>query len=525
MSVQSIELSLAPEIGFNEEALADHLASKYLKGSFSHYQLKKRSVDSRRGATKVKLVVELSDQEISIPDGTWTKNQLRNVSNAQEVHIVGAGPAGYFAALACIEQGLKPILIERGKDVKDRRIDLANINKKHLVHPDSNYCYGEGGAGTYSDGKLYTRSKKRGSVQKVLQVLVEHGATDKILVESHPHIGTNKLPKVIQDIRQSILDAGGQIHFNTRLERIEKDTAKITKLITNQGVYQVDSVILATGHSARDVYHLLDQAHILIEAKPFALGVRIEHQQQLIDQIQYKTTDRGYYLPAAPYALKHNELYQGRSEGVFSFCMCPGGFIVPAATSPGEVVVNGMSPSKRNSQFSNSGIVVTVHDKDFAPYQKHGALRGMYYQAAIEAKNYELAGQSQKACAQRMTDFVNQKVSQSLPNCSYQPGLESSNLDEVLPHKISTVLRAGFQKFGASMKGYLTEDALLVGVESRTSSPVKIPRDKETLQHPELKNLFPCGEGAGFAGGIVSAAIDGMNCVDAVWVYLKNRKK
>lgn len=521
MSVQSIELSLAPEIGFNDEALAEHLVDKYLKGSFSHYQLKKRSVDSRRGATKVKLIVDLSDQEINLPDDYWTKSKLGDVSNAPEVHIVGAGPAGYFAALQCIEQGLKPILLERGKDVKDRRIDLANMNKKHLVHPDSNYCYGEGGAGTYSDGKLYTRSKKRGSVQKVLQVLVAHGATDKILIESHPHIGTNKLPKVIQDIRESILAAGGEIHFHTRLDSVEKNSSKITKLITNQGVYMVNSVILATGHSARDIYHLLDKHQILIEAKPFALGVRIEHQQQLIDQIQYKTNDRGYYLPAAPYTLKHNEMYRGNSEGVFSFCMCPGGFIVPAATSPGEVVVNGMSPSKRNSQFSNSGIVVTVHDKDFEPYQKYGALRGMYYQAAIEAKNYEMAGQSQKACGQRMTDFVNQKVSNSLPACSYQPGLESTDLDQVLPHKIATVLRAGFKKFGGAMKGYLTDDAVLVGVESRTSSPVKIPRDKETLQHPEMKNLFPCGEGAGFAGGIVSAAIDGMNCVDAVSVYLK----
>ncbi len=512
-----INIITTPEEGYNSFALEDWLNKEnYLSKEFPYFTLKKRSVDARGRTIKMQLSVELLEQESTLDNKAWHKGKLINVTNKPEVHIIGAGPAGYFCALQCIENGFKPILLERGKEVQARRIDLANISKKHIVNPDSNYCYGEGGAGTYSDGKLYTRSKKRGSVQKVLEQLVAHGATAEILIDAHPHIGTNKLPKVIEEIRTSILSSGGEIHFGTSLLDFEIKNNKISQLITNKGSMPCSHVVLATGHSARDIYYLLERKKVLIEPKPFALGVRVEHQQKLIDKIQYKTEDRGKYLPAASYALVHNVIHEKTSEGVFSFCMCPGGFIVPAATSEGEVVVNGMSPSKRDSKFSNSGIVVTVNDKDFAQYSKFGNLRALEFQADIEKKNFELAGKSQKACGQLLTDFIDNKVSNSLPICSYQPGLTSVNLKEILPSKIDDVLRKGFIEFGKKMKGYLTDEAVLVGVESRTSSPVKIPRDKDTLQHPQIKNLFPCGEGGGFAGGIVSAAIDGMNCADAI---------
>lgn len=516
-----IDIVVSPNEGFDEENLKQYLVQeKLLTHELIGFKLLKRSIDARQKVVKVQLRVELFDEGGPSKEAAWSKSNLRNVSNQKEVYIIGAGPAGYFCALRCIELNLKPIILERGKDVKDRRIDLANINKKHLVNPDSNYCFGEGGAGTYSDGKLYTRSKKRGSVNKVLEMLVAHGSTPEILIDAHPHIGTNKLPKVIADIRKSIEDCGGEIHFETSLLDIEKNSEKITKLKTSKGDFVPTQVVLATGHSARDIYRLLDQNKIKIEAKPFALGVRIEHQQTLIDEIQYKTKERNTFLPAASYALKHNVSYHKTQEGVFSFCMCPGGFMVPAATENGEVVVNGMSPSKRDSKFSNSGIVVSVHDKDFMAYAKSGELRAMDYQAEIERKNFEMAGNSQKASAQRLVDFVEGKTSVDLPECSYQPGLSSVDLKEVLPEKVAKVLKEGFQVFGKKMRGYLTNDAVLVGVESRTSSPVKIPRDRVTMQHPEMKNLYPCAEGAGYAGGIMSAAIDGMNCVDAILVEL-----
>jgi uncharacterized protein len=514
---QIIDIVTSPQQAYQPQALEELLKENYGLGkAFSHYQLLKRSIDARGRTVKMQLKVALSNSSDSFQDNLWSKARLQNVTNNAPIHIVGAGPAGYFCALECIELGFKPIILERGKDVKARRIDLANINKKHIVNPDSNYCNGEGGAGTYSDGKLYTRSKKRGSVQKVLEILVAHGATPDILVDAHPHIGTNKLPKVIEDIRLSIEACGGEVHFGTNMIDLEVKGQKITSIITNQGKFDCQNVVLATGHSARGVYQLLEDNKIAIEAKPFALGVRVEHKQALIDQIQYKNPDRGMFLPAASYALVHNVSYQRSMQGVFSFCMCPGGFIVPAATENGEVVVNGMSPSKRDSKYSNSGIVVTVGDEDFKPFAKYGNLRGMAYQAAIEKRNFLLAGESQKASAQGLTDFVARKVSKQLPDTSYQPGLSSVDLNLVLPEKISTVLRVGFQEFGKKMRGYLTDEAVLVGVESRTSSPVKIPRNKETYQHTQICNLFPCAEGAGFAGGIVSAAIDGINIAEAI---------
>lgn len=518
-----IDIITSPENGYSDELLTAHLnREQILSESHTSFRLLKRSIDARGRTIKAQLRIELFESEESPSDISWTKSGLKDVSNQEEVHIIGAGPAGYFCALRCIELDLKPVVLERGKDVRDRRRDLADINKRHIVNPNSNYCFGEGGAGTYSDGKLYTRSKKRGSVNKVLEMLVSHGATSEILVDAHPHIGTNKLPKVISDIRETIEECGGEVHFDTSVIDLEKDSQNITKLKTTKGGFKTNYVVLATGHSARDVYRLLHKHQIKIESKPFALGVRIEHQQSLIDKIQYKTSDRGPVLPAASYALKHNVSYHNTMEGVFSFCMCPGGFIVPAATEEGEVVVNGMSPSKRDSKYSNSGIVVSVDQQDFKPYQKFGELAAMEFQADVERRNFEYGGKTQKASAQRLTDFVNGKVSNDLPDCSYQPGLTSTDLREVLPTKVAKVLREGFEVFGKKMKGYLTSDAVLVGVESRTSSPVKVPRDKETLQHPEMKNLFPCGEGAGYAGGIVSAAIDGMNCADAISV-LKSR--
>jgi uncharacterized FAD-dependent dehydrogenase len=391
------------------------------------------------------------------------------------------------------------------------------------VNPESNYCFGEGGAGTYSDGKLYTRSKKRGDVRRILEILVAHGAKDEILFDAHPHIGTNKLPRVVTELRESILNAGGEIHFNTRVTDFILQGDAIAGVVTHRGdkIFG-EAVILATGHSARDIFQLLHDKNIVIEAKPFALGVRVEHQQTLIDQVQYHCfPDRGNYLPASSYSLVHQATVNGRERGVFSFCMCPGGFIVPAATAPGEIVVNGMSPSRRDSQFANSGIVVAVDQGDFSDYEKHGALAGLYFQAAIEQKACQVAGGTQTAPAQRLVDFVEKKVSTSLLETSYQPGLCSVDLMEVLPASIVKALQQGFKNFGTKMKGYLTNDAQVVGVESRTSSPIKIPRNSETLEHVQISRLFPCGEGAGYAGGIVSAAMDGERCAEAVALKVK----
>jgi uncharacterized FAD-dependent dehydrogenase len=418
-----------------------------------------------------------------------------------------------YAALRCIELGHKPIVLERGKNVQDRRRDIKAINQDHIVNEDSNYCYGEGGAGTYSDGKLYTRSLKRGDVRRIFENLVFHGATDQILVDAHPHIGTNKLPKIIQNIRENILKFGGEIHFETKvIDFIIKNKKLQAIQLQNGQELAVNSVILATGHSARDVYELLDKKKIALKAKSFAMGVRVEHPQEIIDQIQYHCSgERDELLPAAAYSLVN----QVNNRGVYSFCMCPGGFIVPAATASGEVVVNGMSPSKRNNKFANSGIVVELDiDKDFKKYEKFGALKGLEFQKDLEKIAFLAGGRTQTAPAQRLVDFVDGKLSAELNDCSYQPGLKSAPLHSLLPKIIGGRLRKGFAAFGQKMHGYYTNEANIIGVESRTSSPINIPR-KENLGHIEIEGLFPCGEGGGYAGGIVSAAMDGERCAEA----------
>ena len=513
-----VELTLTPEEAFREDISQSVLYTKLgLPQDGSVFvRLVKRSIDARSKKIRVRLRCEIVSVEEKPPH--IDVKAYREVSKSEQVLIAGAGPAGLFAALRLIELGFKPVILERGKDVQTRRRDLALINKEHIVNPDSNYCFGEGGAGTYSDGKLYTRSDKRGSIRRILEKLVAHGASSEILFDAHPHIGTNKLPKLIQEIRKTILEAGGEIHFNTRVEDfiITGDTLK--GVVTQAGdKLQSHALILATGHSARDIFYLLNNRKILMEAKPFALGVRVEHPQLLIDQIQYHCMhSRDPYLPASSYSLVHQANVDGISRGVFSFCMCPGGFIVPAATSPGEIVVNGMSPSRRDSAFANSGIVVSVDVNELPEYALHGSLAAMAFQQAIETMACTVAGGTQAAPAQRLVDFVESRFSSTLQPTSYQPGLVSADMREVLPAFIVAALKQGFKNFGSKMKGYLTNEAQVIGVESRTSSPVRIPRDKETLEHPQLKGLFPCGEGAGYAGGIVSAAMDGERCAEAV---------
>jgi uncharacterized FAD-dependent dehydrogenase len=516
--MKTVEIVLQPEEAFDDVNFTSILYTKLgLKndgGVIVHPV--KRSIDARAKNVIVRLQCEILSpaEKDKLLTYRW---QPKPVKDEKPVVIVGSGPAGLFAALRLIELGMKPIVLERGLDVQTRRRDLAAINKEHIVNSDSNYCFGEGGAGTYSDGKLYTRSKKRGDVKRILEILVAHGAKDDILFDAHPHIGTNKLPRLVAALRQSILDAGGEVRFNTRVTDLILEQDTIKGVITHDGEkIESEAVILATGHSARDIFTMLHSRNILLEAKPFALGVRVEHAQNLIDRIQYHcTTERGPFLPASSYALVHQATVKGKERGVFSFCMCPGGFIVPAATAPGEVVVNGMSPSRRDSAFANSGIVVAVNESDFAAYKKHGPLAGMYFQASIEQQACKVAGGTQAAPAQRLVDFTEGRVSSSLLETSYQPGLTSVNLKEVLPAELVTALQQGFRNFGTKMKGYLTNEAQIIGVESRTSSPVKIPRHHDTLEHPQIKGLFPCGEGAGYAGGIVSAAMDGERCAEA----------
>ena len=504
-------IQVAPEVAANDFLLKDHVA-KMIRTSLSelqHISILKRSIDARQKAIKINLKLMIFfhgepfiEQKIELPN-------YPNVTNQKEVIVIGAGPAGLFAALQLIEVGLKPIVIERGKDVRGRRRDLKAINRDHIVNEDSNYCFGEGGAGTYSDGKLYTRSKKRGDVDRILQLLVGFGASPDILVEAHPHIGTNKLPQIIQDIREKIIECGGQVLFETRVTDFIIKNNEMQGIVTQKGeTISANKVILATGHSARDIFELLDRKKILIEAKPFALGVRAEHPQELIDSIQYSCDFRGDYLPPAPYSI----VKQVNGRGIYSFCMCPGGVIAPCATSPGEVVTNGWSPSKRDQATANSGIVVELKLDDFKPFAKFGPLAGMEFQKAIEQKAWHLAGETQKVPAQRMIDFTQNKVSASIPKTSYVPGTTSVEMGQVFPGFLTQIMREGFQLFGKSMKGYLTNEAILHAPESRTSSPVRIPRDVQTLEHLQIKGLYPCGEGAGFAGGIVSAAIDGEKC-------------
>lgn len=513
---KTIDLVLKPEQAFNPETFRQIVLEKLRlpNGPNVHIQLQKRSIDARSRNVKVNVRADVYLQETPPASISYSKNFSR-VHDKPRAVIAGFGPAGMFAALRLIELGIKPIVLERGNDVRARRRDLADINKKHIVNPDSNYCFGEGGAGTYSDGKLYTRSKKRGDLRRILEILVAHGATDDILVDAHPHIGTNNLPKIVAEIRESILEAGGEVHFNTRITDIIIKDGAAKGVVTKEGdSIEGEGLILATGHSARDIFELLHKKKILIEAKPFALGVRIEHAQSLIDKMQYHCEVRDEYLPASSYSLVDQVIYKGQSRGVFSFCMCPGGFIVPAATAPGEIVVNGMSPSRRDSKYANSGMVVAVELEDMKEYLDFGPLAGMYFQRDVEQKACKLAGGTQVAPAQLMKDFVERKTSDHLLETSYQPGLTSVDMHSVLPQGISYRLQEGFKSFGNKMKGYLTNEAQIVGVESRTSSPVKIPRDRESLEHLQISNLFPCGEGAGYAGGIVSAAMDGERCAE-----------
>lgn len=526
---KELNLVLSPEEAANEDVIKS-VASKQLHtapSSITFIKILKRSIDARSRNIKINLRIEVYINE-QLPPSPSYKTEYPDVSSKTPVIVIGAGPSGLFAALQLIENGFKPVVIERGKKVKDRRRDLAAINKEHIVNPHSNYCFGEGGAGTYSDGKLYTRSTKRGDVTKVLEIFVAHGADENILIEAHPHIGTNKLPKIIEAMRQTIIDNGGEVHFNTYVIDLVIKNNSIKGVICKKlddgstTEFIADSVILATGHSARDIFELLHSKNILIEEKTFAMGVRVEHPQALIDSLQYhcpvnEVAKKRDFLPASSYSLVHQAL----GRGVYSFCMCPGGIIAPCATAPGEVVTNGWSPSKRNNPFANSGIVVTIEPEDYQKYASHGPLAGLRYQQALEKMAYLAAKQvgnagEQTAPAQCLQDFVNSKLSSSLPAVSYQPGILSAPLHELLPMEIGKRLQIGFAEFGKKMRGYLSNDAVIVGVESRTSSPVRIPRDKETLEHPQIKGLYPCGEGAGFAGGIVSAAIDGEKCANAI---------
>jgi hypothetical protein len=505
-------------ISLKEEEIPNILlikSAEYLgmsRDKISGIKVLRKSIDARKPKIILNYKVAVYINE-PVPETSNYTFDYKDVSKAKPIHIIGFGPAGMYAALRCIELGFKPIVLERGKNVQDRRRDLKAINQDHFVNEDSNYCFGEGGAGTYSDGKLYTRSLKRGDVRRIFENLVFHGATDQILVDAHPHIGTNKLPKVVTNIRETILKYGGEVHFETRVTDFKIKNNKIQAIqLLNGEELPANRVILATGHSARDIFYLLYKKKIALEAKSFAMGVRVEHPQHIIDSIQYHCSGkRDELLPAASYSL----VQQVNNRGVYSFCMCPGGFIVPAATANGEVVVNGMSPSRRNNLFANSGIVVELNvDRDFPKYNHFGVLKGLEYQKDLERLAFTAGGRTQTAPAQRLTDFVEGKLSTDLNPTSYQPGLKSAPLHSLLPKLIGGNLRQGFKAFGEKMKGYYTAEANVVGVESRTSSPVSIPRN-ENLEHPEIEGLFPCGEGGGYAGGIISAAMDGERCAEA----------
>lgn len=480
----------------------------------SGFTVLKKSIDARSRQVYVNVTLEAFLDEPYI-HRSINPVTFRDVSrSAKTVLIIGAGPAGLFAALKLLELGIRPVIVERGKDVKARRRDLAVLNRQGIINPESNYCFGEGGAGTYSDGKLYTRSTKRGDVSRILQLLVQFGAAENILFESHPHVGTNKLPQIITAIRKQITDCGGDVLFEKKVVDFRLNQNKIAELITADGTsLSGDAVILATGHSARDIFLLLQTRQIAFSFKPFAMGVRVEHPQALIDSVQYHCQVRDSFLPPASYSL----VEQVNGKGVFSFCMCPGGIIATASTNAEELVVNGWSPSKRNNPYANSGMVVSVEEKDIGPYvKKYGALAGMYFQQEIEQKAYAAGGGKFVAPAQRMVDFTENKLSATLPGCSYLPGIKSAGLTDVLPQFISTRLQTAFRKFGRKMKGYYSNEAVLVATESRTSSPVRIPRHPEKLCHPQIENLYPCGEGAGYAGGIVSAAMDGEKTAIAI---------
>jgi uncharacterized FAD-dependent dehydrogenase len=479
----------------------------------------KRSIDARQRNIFINLRVRLYVNE-SEPETFYTETIYPDVSDANQAIVVGAGPGGLFAALRLIELGIKPIVVERGKNVRERKKDMAKINREHKVDPESNYCFGEGGAGAYSDGKLYTRSKKRGNVEKILNVFCQYGASTNILVDAHPHIGTDKLPAIIEKMREQIITSGGEVHFETRMDSLIIENNEIKGIETNTGKTFEGYVILATGHSARDVYYMLHEKKVKLEAKGLAVGVRVEHPAHLIDQIQYHSEEgKGEYLPTAEYSF----VVQSGGRGVYSFCMCPGGVIVPAASDEKQLVVNGMSASNRGSKWSNSGVVVEIHPEDFPEYTKYKELALLKFQEDLEEKAWIAGGKTQVAPAQRINDFLNKKKSDSLPPSSYAAGIISSPIHEWLPTFISTRLQDALKKIGNNMKGYVTNDAILLAVESRTSSPIRIIRNRETMEHPEIKGLFPCGEGAGYAGGIVSAGMDGERCAEALAFAIQNQ--
>lgn len=529
--IQEFQIRVLPEQAINEQSLKQFIGRD--KGldirTINALRILKRSIDARQRTIYVNLTVRLYINEVP-QDEEFTRTTYNKVDGKPQVIVVGAGPGGLFAALRLIELGLRPIVVERGKNVRDRKADIARISREHKVDPESNYSFGEGGAGAYSDGKLYTRSKKRGNVDKILNVFCQHGASSSILVDAHPHIGTDKLPRVIENMRNTIIECGGEVYFETRMDSLIIENEKIVGIETNTEKSFRGPVILATGHSARDVYHWLHNNGVQIEAKGIAVGVRLEHPSMLIDQIQYHNKNgRGKYLPAAEYSF----VTQVDGRGVYSFCMCPGGFVVPAASGPHQIVVNGMSPSNRGSKWSNSGMVVEIRPEDLMNEELRmkneeleitddidSPLAMMYMQEALEAACWQQGNMRQTAPSQRMADFTRKKLSYDLPDSSYSPGLVSSPLHFWMPSFITDRLSKGFQQFGKTCHGFLTNDAVMIGVETRTSAPIRIVRDRETLQHVTISGLFPCGEGAGYAGGIVSAGIDGEKCAEAVAAYL-----
>ncbi len=519
--IDDITIRVKPQIAAPDKDILTEIGKikKIASDRINDWRIIRRSIDARQRNVMINLTIRFASDNDKNITPLHTPIKYNSVeSSPHNIIIVGAGPAGLFAALKAIELGIKPIIVERGADVDTRRKHLAQISRTHSVNPDSNYCFGEGGAGAYSDGKLFTRSKKRGSIEHILQILHQHGAKEDILIDAHPHIGSDRLPIIIKNIRQTILNSGGEVHFNTKMAELIVENNTIRGIKTADGNTLLGKVILATGHSARDVYRHLHNSGIKVEPKGLAIGVRLEHPQKLIDSLQYHSKEgRGAYLPPAEY----NYVTQANGRGVYSFCMCPGGIIVPAASDQNQLVVNGMSPSNRGSKWANSGMVVEIHPGDFPEYSKYGDLQMMALQEHLENKFFNAAGRTLSAPAQRMEDFVNGKISASLPPTSYTPGIHSSPLHFLLPPFISKRLQQGFKDFGRKCRGFLTNDAILIGLESRTSSPVRITRDEQTLSHIHIEGLYPAGEGAGYAGGIVSAAIDGERCVIAFAKTLK----